>query len=77
MEPPREAWNRVFTDTLAGKTLLIVGVGAIGAGIAAHAKQFDMKVLGIRRSGAAKPESTRCMRRMRCTRFFPAPTSCS
>jgi len=48
-------WNRVFTDTLAGKTVLIVGVGAIGAGIAAHAKQFGMRVIGIRKSG--KPQS--------------------
>ena len=48
-------WNRVFTDTLAGKTVLIVGVGAIGAGIAAHAKQFGMHVIGIRRSGAPQP----------------------
>ena len=49
----RTKWNRVFTDTLEGKTLLIVGVGAIGGGIAEHAKQFGMSVLGIRRSGAA------------------------
>ncbi|HZP87906.1 MAG TPA: NAD(P)-dependent oxidoreductase [Burkholderiales bacterium] len=48
-------WNRVFTDTLAGKTVLIVGVGAIGAGIAAHAKQFGMRVLGIRKSGKPQP----------------------
>jgi len=48
-------WNRVFTGTLAGKTLLIVGVGAIGAGIAAHAKQFGMHVIGIRRSGTPQP----------------------
>jgi len=48
-------WNRVFTDTLAGKTVLIVGVGAIGAGIAEHAKRFGMTVLGIRRSGGPQP----------------------
>jgi len=50
-----KTWNRVFTDTLAGKTLLIVGVGAIGAGIAEHAKRLGMKVIGIRRSGAPQP----------------------
>lgn len=48
-------WNRVFTGTLAGKTLLIVGVGAIGAGIAGHARQFGMKVIGIRKSGKPQP----------------------
>jgi phosphoglycerate dehydrogenase-like enzyme len=48
-------WNRIFTSTLEGKTLLIVGVGAIGAGAAAYAKQFGMNVIGTRRSGAAQP----------------------
>lgn len=48
-------WNRVFTSTLEGKTVLIVGVGAIGAGAAQYAKQFGLKVLGIRRSGEPQP----------------------
>lgn len=48
-------WNRVFTSTLEGKTLLIVGVGAIGGGVAEHAKRFGMRVLGIRRSGGSHP----------------------
>jgi phosphoglycerate dehydrogenase-like enzyme len=48
----RREWNRVFTTTLADKTLLIVGVGRIGGGAAEHAKAFGMKVLGIRKSGA-------------------------
>ncbi|WP_051053915.1 D-2-hydroxyacid dehydrogenase [Afipia felis] len=48
-------WNRIFTTTLEGKTLLIVGVGQIGGGAAEHAKAFGMKVIGIRRSGAPHP----------------------
>jgi phosphoglycerate dehydrogenase-like enzyme len=48
-------WNRLFTTTLEGKTLLIVGVGQIGGGAAEYAKQFGMRVLGIRRSGAPHP----------------------
>jgi phosphoglycerate dehydrogenase-like enzyme len=52
----QKKWNRVFTTTLEGKTLLIVGVGAIGAGVARHAKSFGMKVIGIRRSGAPQPD---------------------
>jgi len=51
----RHAWNRTFTDTLAGKTLLIVGVGHIGGGAAEHANAFGMKVLGIRKSAGAHP----------------------
>lgn len=48
-------WNRVFTSTLEGRTLLIVGVGAIGGGVAEHAKAFGMQVLGIRRSDTPHP----------------------
>ncbi|HVO90393.1 MAG TPA: D-2-hydroxyacid dehydrogenase [Casimicrobiaceae bacterium] len=51
----RHEWNRIFTTTLAGKTLLIVGVGRIGGGAAEHAKAFGMRVLGIRKSRAAHP----------------------
>ena len=40
----RREWNRLFTSTVAGKTLLIVGVGHIGGGIAEHAKQLGMRV---------------------------------
>jgi phosphoglycerate dehydrogenase-like enzyme len=46
-------WNRIFTTSLHGKTLLIVGVGQIGGGAAVHAKAFGMKVIGTRKSGAA------------------------
>jgi phosphoglycerate dehydrogenase-like enzyme len=49
-------WNRIFTSTLEGKTLLIVGVGAIGAGAAEYAKQFGMTVIGTRRSGQQQPD---------------------
>ncbi|CAM3778665.1 D-2-hydroxyacid dehydrogenase [Bordetella bronchialis] len=48
-------WNRIFTSTLEGRTLLIVGVGAIGAGAAKYAKEFGMTVLGIRRSAQPQP----------------------
>jgi len=37
-------------DELAGKTVLIVGVGAIGGRIANLAKAFEMKTIGIRRN---------------------------
>jgi phosphoglycerate dehydrogenase-like enzyme len=51
----RHEWNRVFTSTLAGKTVLIVGVGRIGGGAAEHAKAFGMRVLGIRKSRGVHP----------------------
>lgn len=46
-------------DELAGKTLLVYGLGRIGERIARIAKAFDMRVIGIRRSGGALPSVDR------------------
>jgi phosphoglycerate dehydrogenase-like enzyme len=43
-------------DELGGKTLLIVGLGRIGARLARLAQAFDMKVIGIRQNPAAGSE---------------------
>ncbi|MBV8538756.1 MAG: D-2-hydroxyacid dehydrogenase [Alphaproteobacteria bacterium] len=40
-------------DELAGKTLLIVGIGGIGGRLARLAKALDMRVIGIRRDTGA------------------------
>jgi len=42
-------------DELAGKTLLIVGLGDIGGRLARLAKAFDMRVVGLRRDIALGP----------------------
>ena len=47
----RARWEEVFNTGIEGKTLLIVGVGHIGSGVAAWAKHAGMRVLGIRRTG--------------------------
>ena len=60
------AWERAEQFTmlnfpvreLAGRTMGIVGYGALGRGVAGVAKAFDMKVLVANRSGAA-PEPDR------------------
>lgn len=36
-------------EEIAGKTAVIVGLGAVGAGIAAKLKAMDMKVIGVKR----------------------------
>jgi phosphoglycerate dehydrogenase-like enzyme len=51
----RREWMRIFTPTVAGKTILIVGVGHIGGGAAEQAKKLGMRVLGIRRSKNPHP----------------------
>ena len=51
----RHEWNRIFTTTVEGKTLLVVGVGHIGGGAAEQAKKVGMRVLGIRRTPQRHP----------------------
>jgi phosphoglycerate dehydrogenase-like enzyme len=47
----REArWEQAFSSRIEGKTVVIVGVGSIGAQVARLARRFGMRVLGIRRS---------------------------
>jgi D-2-hydroxyacid dehydrogenase (NADP+) len=55
----RQLWRGMISDLgqredeLAGKTLLIVGLGRIGSRLARLAKAFDMRVLATRRDPAA------------------------
>jgi phosphoglycerate dehydrogenase-like enzyme len=49
-------WRREPKAALAGKTLGVVGAGAIGAEIGRRASHFGMRVLGIRRSGEPLPD---------------------
>lgn len=52
----REArWEQLFSSSISGKTVLIIGVGHIGAGAAKWARRFGLRVLGIRRSGRGHP----------------------
>ncbi len=46
-------WQKLALDSLSDKTLLIVGLGAIGSRVAALSKAFGMRVLGIRRATQA------------------------
>ena len=42
---------------LAGKTLVVVGLGRIGARLARLARAFDMRVIGVRRTATAAPDA--------------------
>jgi phosphoglycerate dehydrogenase-like enzyme len=51
-------------DELAGKTLIVVGLGQIGGRLAQLAKAFDMRVIGIRRdpqAGAGHADAVHAM----------------
>jgi len=44
-------WNEIFSTTIAGKTVLVIGVGHMGGTAARKAKELGMNVIGLRRSG--------------------------
>ncbi len=44
-------WTRRVSETLAGRTLGILGLGAIGREVARKAAALEMRVIGTRRSG--------------------------
>jgi len=48
-------WTRKISETLAGKTLGILGVGAIGRVVAEKATALEMRVIGARRTGGSVP----------------------
>jgi phosphoglycerate dehydrogenase-like enzyme len=49
-------WERYCGEELTGKTLAIIGVGRVGQEVARHGKRMDMRVTGMRRSGAPVPD---------------------
>jgi len=58
---PNRQWRGMISDIgqredeLAGKTMLIYGLGAIGSRLGRLAQAFGMRVIGIRRSDGAPP----------------------
>ena len=53
-EPP-DAWNTAQLGGLEGRSLGLVGLGAIGTQVARRALAFDMEVAALRRSSAPSP----------------------
>jgi phosphoglycerate dehydrogenase-like enzyme len=55
-------WQKDFGTSIKGKTVAIVGVGAVGGGVAHLAKMLGMRVVGVRRDGAKHPDVDRMYR---------------
>lgn len=49
-------WQKLALESLSDKTVLIVGLGAIGGRLATFAKAFGMRVLGIRQAVERLPD---------------------
>jgi phosphoglycerate dehydrogenase-like enzyme len=53
LDQKESRWTRRIADTLAGKTLGVLGLGAVGQELARKASALEMRVIGTRRSGGA------------------------
>jgi phosphoglycerate dehydrogenase-like enzyme len=51
----KACWEQIFTPCIAGKTVLVIGVGEMGAAVAGAAKALGLRVIGMRRNGAPHP----------------------
>jgi len=51
----RARWQSLYSTPVAGRTVAIVGVGSIGAAVAAQAKSIGLRVLGVSRHGKPHP----------------------
>jgi phosphoglycerate dehydrogenase-like enzyme len=57
----RREWVPIFGGTLAGKTVTLLGVGAIGKAAAELLRPFRVTLIGVTRSGSSQPELDRCI----------------
>ena len=46
-------WDSLYSTPVSGKTLLVIGVGNIGAAAARHCRALGLRVLGVSRHGRA------------------------
>ncbi len=44
-------YDSIYSTPVAGKTLVLIGVGSIGKSVAAHAKAIGIEVIGVSRHG--------------------------
>ncbi len=49
----RGRWESLYSTPVAGKTLLVIGTGSIGAAVARRCRTLGMRVLGVSRHGRA------------------------
>ncbi len=48
-------WNPLFSTSVKGKSVLVIGAGELGASGAAEARKLGLRTIGIRRTAQANP----------------------
>ena len=64
-------WRPIFSPSLKGKTVLVVGLGDLGSAAARAARKLGLNVLAIRRRGAPSPLADRVYRASQIDRVLP------
>lgn len=54
-------WDQIFTPRIAGKTVLIIGMGDMGAAVAGAARALGLRVIGVRRNGTPHADVDRML----------------
>ena len=67
----KSRWQQLYNTGIAGKTLLVVGVGSVGGGTAAFAKKFGMRTIGVRRTGERHPSIDKMVKPQDLNRVLP------
>jgi phosphoglycerate dehydrogenase-like enzyme len=69
-------WVHTVAQPLTGKTLGILGLGAIGQEVARIVSALNMHVIGTKRRSAATPHVAEVLPPERTDEVWPRPTSC-
>lgn len=64
-------WEPRFTPSITGRTVAILGVGAMGTAVAAQAKHFGMTVIGVARSTGPRPHIDACFEPAQLAEVLP------
>jgi phosphoglycerate dehydrogenase-like enzyme len=67
----RGHWDQVFNSPIGGKTVVLIGLGAIGGSVAREARRLGLRVLGVRRSRQPHPHADRVFGPAALSRLLP------
>ena len=70
-------WYRSASSLIAGRTVVVVGLGGMGAAVAGAAKRLGLRVIGVNRSGRPNRSCERTLPWIASIAYCPRRISCS